>query len=478
MTNSHPAIVDETWSHLNKLIADAPCWTCRRRRLKCDNIKPACVKCTRAGIQCLGYGPKRPLAWVGLGRRTKPTHRLADSEKTGSNETAASPPSQTGEIAIRIADDETECFRILKSPSNFLFENYDSAALEYIQYYEQRCCMECSIYEENSVNPFRQFLPLMQSSPLVHHTIVSLAAHHRARCATPLRWPRRLSYCSNGSSKAEMSYNDMVSTQMLTSAHYASALDHKRRAIQHLRQALKSADYSDSVIVSTLLLIWVELLESGYKSWRYHLDGMRGLLTSRTKPGHVESNEASPLASSAIWSFEDYLEEKAHGHVLPSELGFHAAKLFDQLERFSCLDWAASYPQSSQTEQRNHLACAYKAAIKIYGLRALLWYDSEPTDMQEVVQNAVSHMEMISPQDNHFKGCLWPAFIVGAEASDITQRLAITSILLNMYNLLHTRNVEKGLQALERIWRQRESTDKKTSWIEDLCEDGEELLLV
>ncbi|KAF4972582.1 hypothetical protein FSARC_855 [Fusarium sarcochroum] len=38
------------------------CWTCRARKVKCDEAKPHCRKCRRKGIQCQGYGVR--LQWV------------------------------------------------------------------------------------------------------------------------------------------------------------------------------------------------------------------------------------------------------------------------------------------------------------------------------------------------------------------------------------------------------------------------------
>lgn len=38
------------------------CYTCRRRRIICDNGQPTCRKCRDAGKECLGY--QKPLVWV------------------------------------------------------------------------------------------------------------------------------------------------------------------------------------------------------------------------------------------------------------------------------------------------------------------------------------------------------------------------------------------------------------------------------
>ncbi|KAJ5718156.1 hypothetical protein N7488_003802 [Penicillium malachiteum] len=31
------------------------CWTCKRKRIQCDEIRPACQQCTRKGMVCEGY---------------------------------------------------------------------------------------------------------------------------------------------------------------------------------------------------------------------------------------------------------------------------------------------------------------------------------------------------------------------------------------------------------------------------------------
>ncbi|KAH8649978.1 hypothetical protein BX600DRAFT_473903 [Xylariales sp. PMI_506] len=39
----------------------AGCWTCKRRHKKCDELRPACKRCSKAGMVCEGYG--RRLTW-------------------------------------------------------------------------------------------------------------------------------------------------------------------------------------------------------------------------------------------------------------------------------------------------------------------------------------------------------------------------------------------------------------------------------
>ncbi|KAF6823170.1 C6 finger domain-containing protein [Colletotrichum musicola] len=539
--NTHGEVIDGTWAYLNGMIADVPCWTCRRRKLRCDNLKPSCVKCTRAGLKCLGYDSQKPLVWVGRPGRPK---KAVKGSKDASPGTGYSIPDLA--VAKRIpslgnrlpspneagvSEYLSYCkFNVLRQPRN-RGRSYSINPIAHLDYAdEQRCCMECSIYEQGSKNPFRQFLLLRESSPLVHHTIVSLAAHHRARCSTPLSWPRQFTSLPIDATEGE-ALDDKAPTQLLASKHYADALAHKRQAMQHLQLALSRNDTSDAVVVSTLLLIWVELLESGYKYWRYHLSGMRALLCSRVRSECSSNSDKHGAASDSLGSFGGYFEEAfvvsvrylqkldlttvysdptlveilqraerrswagcpaellrilccfnslsarmASSSDSRTELYEIIASLFDQLDNFSPVRWAGNHPESSQAEQRNHLASAYKIAIEAYGRRA--FQVRGVGDMENKVEEAVGHLEKISPEDSHFKGCLWPAFVIGAEARDVSHRLAITSILLNMYDLLQARSVERGLEALERLWRRESQSPGNRSWLDIFYEEGEELLLV
>ncbi|OAP61912.1 hypothetical protein AYL99_04115 [Fonsecaea erecta] len=60
------------------------CMTCRRRRVKCDEAKPACLNCTRGNRHCLGYVP--PAATV---------FTLDSGQSSASNRSSSSQSPQT-----------------------------------------------------------------------------------------------------------------------------------------------------------------------------------------------------------------------------------------------------------------------------------------------------------------------------------------------------------------------------------------------
>lgn len=56
---------DETQRHRR---SHTGCWTCKKRRRKCDETRPGCLVCLQKGLICEGYGPR--LRWnVGVASR-------------------------------------------------------------------------------------------------------------------------------------------------------------------------------------------------------------------------------------------------------------------------------------------------------------------------------------------------------------------------------------------------------------------------
>ncbi|KAJ5174650.1 uncharacterized protein N7482_000527 [Penicillium canariense] len=71
------------------------CYTCRRRRIICDNGQPTCRKCRDAGKECLGY--QKPLVWVkgGVASRGKMMGRSFDDAKKREGDSKGQALSQT-----------------------------------------------------------------------------------------------------------------------------------------------------------------------------------------------------------------------------------------------------------------------------------------------------------------------------------------------------------------------------------------------
>jgi hypothetical protein len=106
--------------------ADGPrssgCWTCRLRKLKCDEGANQCQRCLRCGISCYGYGPKpawkdgglreaEQLAMVkaGVAENRRRRARAANSKRSASQTQARIPvpPSQVLNPAQEASPNDT-----------------------------------------------------------------------------------------------------------------------------------------------------------------------------------------------------------------------------------------------------------------------------------------------------------------------------------------------------------------------------------
>ncbi|CAI7655765.1 hypothetical protein N7533_007279 [Penicillium manginii] len=75
------------------------CYTCRRRRIICDNGQPTCRKCRDAGKECLGY--QKPLVWVkgGVASRGKMMGRSFDDVNKSDGDAKSPPASESNDTA-------------------------------------------------------------------------------------------------------------------------------------------------------------------------------------------------------------------------------------------------------------------------------------------------------------------------------------------------------------------------------------------
>ena len=123
---------------------------------------------------------------------------------------------------------------------------------------------------------------------------------------------------------------------------------------------------------------------------------------------------------------------------------------------------------------RTHLAESYKGAISIYAARSFPALAGH-TKFDKILDTAICHLHSIPPHDGHFKGILWPAFVLGAEAKDAKHRAIVLDIFHHLHSLLQTWAVKQATLLLQEIW---ENPASSGSWLQRVREKGLELFLV
>lgn len=116
------------------------------------------------------------------------------------------------------------------------------------------------LYDSES-NPFRSLLSHAMAEPLLRAGIIAVAARH---------------FANTGRS---FDQTDSALSPRFVSAN-VDALYFKRQAIKALLWSLSRMEPSrkDAIMATILLLIFLDLLESGIEGWKYHLNGAEGLV--------------------------------------------------------------------------------------------------------------------------------------------------------------------------------------------------------
>ena len=83
------------------------CTICKRRRIKCDEAKPECMRCLKSGWQCEGYNV--PKAWLFEPNRLGPSSEPNGEQEGGGSSRRTSVDSDSGSQTLRSLD-HTESF--------------------------------------------------------------------------------------------------------------------------------------------------------------------------------------------------------------------------------------------------------------------------------------------------------------------------------------------------------------------------------
>lgn len=133
------------------------CLTCRRRKVKCDEGKPNCGKCTRLDRTCI---------W---------SDELIVAPQAGRAHFGVLAPANAKGGTIHLSGPRGQNFVVE-------FPNVDRATMPYIHHFITFCCRFMVYPNDDEGNPFQdQLVPLAIGSPALLHAMCAVAAGHLAR---------------------------------------------------------------------------------------------------------------------------------------------------------------------------------------------------------------------------------------------------------------------------------------------------------
>ncbi|KAL5365442.1 fungal-specific transcription factor domain-containing protein [Aspergillus floccosus] len=296
------------------------CYTCRRRRIICDNGRPTCRKCRDAGKECLGY--QKPLVWVkgGVASRGKMMGRSFDDvmrpdsgqsgvpavdppsnalvPATSENESPAQSPAEEdaqseGQNTWITAQREVHPPGYVPSPRPLvdpLFKDLSPLSRFYIDHFNENLVGYLTLYSSVQ-NPFRDLTLLVGDSPVLAHALAATGALHYAILANSDFSPMPWSSDGTALTSAPLSPQDLeqavISTisQRPASKVYEHFLTFKHRALHQLAR-----DVGDSVmrndtrtLAAIMVLALMDAIESGDGAWKYHMEGAKKILNVRQR---------------------------------------------------------------------------------------------------------------------------------------------------------------------------------------------------
>ncbi|KAL2818837.1 fungal-specific transcription factor domain-containing protein [Aspergillus granulosus] len=294
------------------------CYTCRRRRIICDNGLPTCRKCRDAGKDCLGY--QKPLVWVkgGVASRGKMMGRsFGDAKKNNEEEEDPEAPARSTVVADYLPDsaefsasinperpildasesDDKELTRNTVAVNNApmprllvdpLFKDCNRLSRFYIDHFNRNLAGVLALYSEVK-NPFRDLISLVGDSPVIAHSLAAMGALHYVIVSngefSPMPWPANMASANatppppEGAGPAELS---PLSRRSFTQV-YEHFLGMKHRALHQLSQDISdpSLRNDNRTLAAIMVLALMDAIESGHGAWKFHIEGAKKLLQSR-----------------------------------------------------------------------------------------------------------------------------------------------------------------------------------------------------
>lgn len=313
------------------------CYTCRRRRIICDNGLPTCQKCRDAGKECLGY--QKPLVWVKggvasrgkmMGRSFNEVSKKASHGRNGSNGSITVPSELTSGLStvdetgsgaaadasagvaeeralVKRGQPERKTYQAPLSPSLIdpLVKDMNDLSRFYLFHFNQTTVNDLVLYA-NTQNPYRGLISLVGESPLLANALAATGAVHYALLAnsdfSPMPWSAGADPTAIGVSLDPQEVEKEVTRSMShrpKSKVYEHFLGLKQRTLRQLsldlQDPIKRND--DKTAAAIMVLALMDAIESGEEAWKFHIEGAKKLLSNRPP----EASGSGTSKEIAVW---------------------------------------------------------------------------------------------------------------------------------------------------------------------------------
>ncbi|QGA20177.1 hypothetical protein EYB26_007878 [Talaromyces marneffei] len=238
------------------------CRTCKVRRVKCDETRPACGRCTSTGRTCDGYGIWSTSAGTGI------SHGF-HQRQSPSSVVSTTPPRDTieyGWCMSPLLDGNCKMF-------NLLDRRVDADELVCLDFFRLRCLVKLPGFFDASF--WEKTVPQVSSSaPAVFHAVVALASTQRSQEYT--------SCMRKGPDNPFIDYDSEIKKWD------RFALQQYNKSIIRLQSYFED-DGHESVqiaLITCVLFICIELMRGSYTRANVHIDHVINVLKTLQRKRH------------------------------------------------------------------------------------------------------------------------------------------------------------------------------------------------
>ncbi|KAF2182101.1 hypothetical protein K469DRAFT_587513 [Zopfia rhizophila CBS 207.26] len=519
------------------------CHNCRRRRWKCDRSLPVCQKCLHSGADCLGYG--KLFVWnQGVASRGKMMGKsfeeMASMKKEGQEHCPSSkereqsqrpgfsltlvsnPGSGESPVSDPTKKEEMDTNMPLRwSLIDPLVKDLNRHSRYYLFHFATQLCGDMVIYDGPGHNPIRDLIPATSAHPLLLQVMIANSAFHVHNLSRELI--DASIYQANRTPCLMAYYRSVSRFGGPFKSSYRDALIAKQRSLSLLSQTVTLVDGTnfDVVLVSILLLINYDLIESGKDSWKVHMEGARKLISlvgnSSFQPQNMSRLRTCLLSDMLVFfilgstlTFSSITKK-----LLPDSIDLEAILKYAETNNYlSCPDpllrimlmsfelpdtggkdceddisiiqdqvkvlleaalafdpekWAVTFQPASpfeDLEKRTRIASAHRSAACLYIARVLPGTsplisptsDSAVISLPGLANDILHHLSYLNPSDKVFKSIGWPIFLAGAESDIPAQQKWIMEKLDSLWNEMFWGYILNVKEVLKLIWKCKERT--------------------
>lgn len=482
------------------------CWTCRSRRVKCDEARPQCSRCTRLGVQCEGYGIR--LNWS----QSRYSPRFDSTAEAGLQR---STPQQTT---------EKEMERVFEPPARGQCPQYRHVDLLSMPTRQKHLMQHWTNYLSTKLVLLDGPAHMCKSVMLSRALSGVLTSSNQSNADITIFH----AVC------AASAFNLFELSNRQAQHHEILALKHERLALMHLRHNLGQQETEPAcpqypaLGMAIMACIIVDAVSGSTGHWNTHVSGGISYLKHR-RLGASSSAFARDMLSLAALSQADVPEElesmftadeddetpdptfgasasffaalaaanrllQAKRSHVDADLRHHHRR---SLERTLRLALPAPEPpvlsptSSSSSSPASCMAHAFRTALRLFHLRQLLPLPLAPApildddEVQQLVAAGFAQLEAIDALPLPHRdtdtaatdvagGCcpvMWPALVLAAEADGPDLRARVRRWWAAKAGLGFG-NVRVLGALVEEVWARRTAGQPGVTWLDLVGEPG------